>query len=278
MLDTRVRIERAQRGEHGVVGDLAGETHASRARCGAPARSSEPCANATACRKCASRPLRPSRIEERLDAFAGAAQRQRLRPRERAQEDLQPAVAADVVERRPGCARRRAERGRSASRAYARPSSAGRWCPKSASPIRWRSAARAARASGASGRRQATCDRDVDLGGGVVAVIDQRVRLGRARRARRGRRMSAPGGQSTMRRARPSSSISAAAALAMSPTASSDRAPFEARPMPRRGSSRRRNRSSATAPSRASRSRRPRPAPRRHQPSPGSAVQTRASS
>ena len=51
MGDARARIERRQGVEHGLVGDLAGQAHIVRDRCGAPRGSSAPAANATACRK-----------------------------------------------------------------------------------------------------------------------------------------------------------------------------------------------------------------------------------
>ncbi len=74
----------------------------------------------------------PKRIRNASTALAGAAQRQRFRARERAQEDLQAAVAANVVERRPGLRRRGAKGAGQSREMYARPSSAGRWCRKSA--------------------------------------------------------------------------------------------------------------------------------------------------
>ena len=132
--------------------------------------------------------------EKRVDAFARVAERQRLDARQRAQQDLQPAVAADVVEGRPALAGDGAKR-------------RGQRCERMGDELR--------RAAGARGRhhpfgddtrrarrgerrqRQAAGDagRDVDLWRRRVAVMDQRVGLGRARERAERVRAGVPAGR-----------------------------------------------------------------------------------
>ena len=158
-------------------------------------------------------------VEETLDRLVDAGKPQRALAGERAQENLQAAVAANVVERRPLLQGRRARWRRRAWPAYGRRASAARWCPRSAAPIRSPDAA--ARFAAGRQRQAHRQRRDQAQRGGR-----RRPRHRRARRPRRARRRGrscpppSPAGTERMRRATPSRSISAAAALAMSRTAS----------------------------------------------------------
>ena len=175
VLDARVRIERAQGGEHGVVGDLAREPHGL----GIDAARLSAHQNLAPMRRRARNVLgaRFAQADEVIvDALAGAAQVKRLAPRERAQEDLQAAVAANVVERRPGLRWRGAEgagQGRERVDDHLRRAAGAR-----SRHHPFGGEAPAAR-RGERFERQAARDREIeiDLRRRFVAVIDQRVRL-----------------------------------------------------------------------------------------------------
>ncbi len=135
-------------------------------------------------------PGRAEAGEEGADAFALSAERQRASAAERAQENLQAAVATDVVEGRPLLQRRVGDRARQRSQSVRRRAWAGRSCRRSARSIRFLSrAARGAAAAAAAGGRARRLRRE-SPGVGFVAVIDQRV--GVARRAQPIQLASAP--------------------------------------------------------------------------------------
>ena len=92
---------RLQRVENGLVGDLARQADVARRRSRAASGSSARGASARACRRGASRRARPRRARKSATGSPGAVSTSEPPPSRRAQQDLQAAVAADVVERAP---------------------------------------------------------------------------------------------------------------------------------------------------------------------------------
>ena len=154
---------------------------------------------------------------DRAMRLAGLRQHHRAAADDGAQEYLQAAVAANVVECRPdrrGCraqALRRRSR-RSVLRAYGRRSSARPMCPRSASAIRWRVRSCACpRPHVRAGRRRrpSACHHRPSL----RPIGDDRHRSRHPQSAPEMRSGSRSGGHRSMRRATPSSSIMASAGL-----------------------------------------------------------------
>ena len=122
MADRRLRKRRGQAVEHRLVGDFAGQADIARREVRGRSRSSGACASATACPEMW---VTPRRVQPRHvigERFSGLRQHHRAAADHGAQENLQAAIAADVVEGRPG--RVRVPRaGPSATIAPVRPSS-----------------------------------------------------------------------------------------------------------------------------------------------------------
>jgi hypothetical protein len=105
--DARLRIGRGKIVEHGLVGDLAGQPYVAR-RHGARLRAHQ---HAAPMRRRAGDMRDPARAEASkmiADRLVGAREHQRCPVDQRAEEYLQAAVAADVVERSPDHRRRMA--------------------------------------------------------------------------------------------------------------------------------------------------------------------------